>query len=425
MNKRLRRTMLITMVSIALTACRPAASQKDTQSVPADFGTLLVETPGGPWLLTPGNVQPFSRSFGQLSPDGCLVLVSSTTQSPPYPIHEYRIAGTDGVDLGHLFSCCDGDSWESWDRPYGVVWAPDSRGLAVTTGGAGAKAVPAGDLVWVDVPTGTVTHLAPAREAGYSGGGKPHFSPDGAWMATTTFYPASGTVGIVETGKGNPRSLFDGGFTQPPALAWAEDSSGFMVAVNRRLPEYDWELWWVPTTGEPTQLGSLVDVYLDKIVWRPGAKRLAYSAISDDSVHLANHDGSDDVAVPRSTGMETWQPIRSNTSSWSPDGRWLLAVDKGTSYSKFHDRIYYDSAYIIDTQKMRVHQRIDTRTYLLHGWLDANGYLASSFREEYTELYRCTPQGDCALLARLPNRIESISYTQTSCTKRSSDPAGE
>jgi hypothetical protein len=202
-------------------------------------------------------------------------------------------------------------------------------------------------------------------------------------------------------------------------LEWADDSSGFAVALRRweHVTDGTLELWWVPIDGAPVQTGQLADAR--SMGWQPGAERLVYSSSREDperpNLHLANRDGGGDVVVPDSAEKSFWHKSSVRdlfiSPSWSPDGRWLLTTSQG-------------NIYIVDIELLDMHQLLDVdRVHgwldvdRVHGWLDSAHYLAST-SQLGTELYRCVPLGACHYLAWIAGGIKGLSYTDKICTQK-------
>jgi hypothetical protein len=369
--------------------------------IPHDFGSLAVSTwSGAIWLLV-GGERPYlltQGESGRLSPDGCWVVFA---RRAPYCTEYWLISVDDSTPI-RLFPDRAGDDPNclAW-FPYGMAWSPSSEGVAVTTGGT-IKRYWTGDLLWVVVPDGARTVLA-AREAGY-----PHFSPNGRWVVTTT--PEEGwthsSLGLLNVDERVPQRLFTDFWEQ--YLEWADDSSGFAVALRRwgHMRDGILELWWVTVDGAPVQTGELADART--MVWQPGAERLVYSSSREDperpNLHLANRDGGGDVMVPDSAGKSFWHKSSVRdlfvSSSWSPDGRWLLTTSQ-------------ENSYIVDIASLDTHPLLDVDR--VHGWLDSAHYLAST-SQLGTDLYRCVPLGACHYLARIAGGLKGLSYTDKICT---------
>lgn len=366
-----------------------------TPAAAYDFGSLVVSLrTGAIWLLV-GKETPRLLAYGRdatLSPDGCRALFVQDSVTPP-PTPEYWIINIDDPAPSLLLSPQDSGA------VYGLAWSPDSRSLAVTNGSSAAsgKTMYTGNLWLVDVSDGDVTHLAG------SGAGVPRFSPDGEWIATSTpeIGWSHGTVGLWRVEDKSGQTLFDPLMYQ--YLKWADDSSGFALALQRH-GDAGLELWWVPVDDVPMQLGYLPNATY--AAWQPGVERLAYrpsSLVIEDpehhavhishSLHLVDRDGSGDVEVPGSEGM--W------TGPWSPNGRWLLTVDRD------------GHTYIVDTDIM--HTPLLLNVGRVHRWLDSAHYLASTYHAGGTELYRCMPPETCFSLGQLDGEIQRLDYTSKLC----------
>jgi len=392
-------------LTLSVTACRAPGQASGRAAVPSPVpyasstpfptasGSIAVGLESGEiWLLV-GDQAPRLLTHGhdpQLSPNGCAVsFVRQPTSPPPIPQHWL------------LYLRDPTASWQLWPLDersglvYGLAWSPNSQGLAMTNG-ASIKRIYGGNLRWIDASTGAVTEMAE------SGAGMPDFSPDGNWIATWTpdIGWSHGSVGLWHVADGTGKTLFSPLFRQ--ALQWADDSSGFAVALQRH-GETGMELWWVPVDAAPVELGRLPGA--DYVLWQPGAERLAYyaprfiedpesqTARSAHTLHLADRDGSGDVIVPDSEGMSLF--------SWSPDGRWLLTTDPD------------GHTYIVDTDAL--HAPLLLTVDHVHRWLDATHYLASTFHSSSTELYRCVPPEGCQLLARLSGRVRAVTYAGQIC----------
>jgi WD40 repeat protein len=358
----------------------PPPITRDTLCAPADFGCLAFQLePDAIWLLRGGEVpQPLTQgNLRILSPDGRFLAFSRTFPTEVW-IRDLRDSTETLLYVG---------------RPlvYDMAWSPDGKMLAITNG-AHAKYVPTGDLWRVDVPQGTVRQLAEEN------GGSPHFSPDGRWIAPVrTYWSPRVSLAIMRPDGGEHRLLFD--YLLSQRLEWASDSSGFALALTRMgaSEPSEKELWWVPTDGDPLQLGRLVDA--GDVQWQPGAQRLLYTPLHQGEqalLHLANRDGSGDVVVPGSQGMILRGLYVGEASGWSPDGRWFLAANSSGHF------------YLLDTHKLDAPWPLDVE--IVYGWLDAGHYLAGYSRESYVDLQRCVPRGACEFLAHIPGRIAALSY---------------
>jgi hypothetical protein len=368
-----------TSTPVAPPAATPSSVAAEAPRAPADLGCLAFQsTPDEIWLLRGGDV-PRLLTQGRLpllSPDGRFL-----TFFRAFPTEVWMLDLRDTTETLLYVG-----------RPmvYDVAWSPDGKMLAITNG-AQAKHVPTGDLWRVDVPQGTVSQLA-AED-----GGSPRFSPDGGWIALVrTYWSPRVSLALMRPDGAEHRLLFDDLLSQ--SLEWAHDSSGFAVALMRMGASEPSarELWWVATSGEPLQLGGLVDA--GDVQWQPGAQQLLYTPLRQGEqapLHLTNRDGSGDVAVPGSQGLILRGLYVGEASGWSPDGRWLAADRSG----RFH---------LLDLQELAVPQLLEVE--MAYGWLDAAHYLAGDRRESGVDLYRCQPAGACQFLARIPGTVEAVSY---------------
>lgn len=366
-----------TATPIALATAAPPAATAEAPRAPADLGCLAIQlAPDDIWLLRGGDV-PRSLTQGRsplLSPDGRFLAF-------------FRAFPTE-VWIRDLCESTEVPLYVGRPLVYDMAWSPDGTMLALTNG-AQAKHVPTGDLWRVDVPQGTVRQLAEQN------GGSPHFSPDGRWIALVrTYWSPRVSLGIMRPDGAEHRLLFDDLLSL--SLEWAHDSSGFAVALTC-LGASARELWWVPTSGEPLQLGGLVDV--GELQWQPGAERLLYTPLGEDEqapLRVAKRDGSRDVVVLGSQGLILPGLYASGLPSWSPDGRWFLSANTS---GRFH---------LLDLQELGAPRPLEME--LAYGWLDAGHYLAGERQRESVDLYRCQPLGACQFLARLPDSVEALSY---------------
>ncbi len=415
--------------ALALTiGCRPAPE------APADFGTLAVRVGHESIWLVRGRDKPRLLTQGarpQLAPDGCHLIFRRPGDDDSCNQNGYGCSDLDvwfinvaGTEIKRLFSPYD--EWE--ESTAGLEWAPNAKGLAATTMGT-AKALPRGDLYWVSVPRGAITQLAVADfQGGNNAGGTPHFSPDSKWVATTQAWTGytQAAVGLVGLDTHTARQVFYPLWAQ--GLVWADDSGGFVVAllVRRGVEKEDvtlrGELWWVPVVGEPKQLGELGDGNtVRSLRWQPGGQRLAYlyaqPGKESGSVHLVARDGSQNVEVPGSTGMEIWGAWQASEdhSAWSPDGTWLLLQD-GPSASRPGST---PRVYLVNTQRLASPQLLDVGS--VQGWLDATHYLVSNFKGDTLEFSVCDTDRACQLWAQVPmanpDQDMSLSYVNKICTK--------
>jgi dipeptidyl aminopeptidase/acylaminoacyl peptidase len=257
-----------------------------------------------------------------------------------------------------------------------------------------------GALWRLDIPAGTVRQLAD------HGAHWPLFSPDGNWLSIAS--PAGtlashGSLGLIDLEARGTLALFE--YVLVRDRAWAADSSGFVVALDRMGPNpVPTELWWVPTESEPTQLGQLVEVA--DLSWQPGGGRLVYQKWGHDGptgLVVANRDGGHELSIPGSEGMAP--RAYGQLPSWSPDGRWLLTMHEDGRY------------FLLDLDKRRLDP---LEAQVVHGWLDAEQYLSSLIdaedlaqyqrgEEMLLDLYRCEPLGPCEWLAQIPRQAR-LSY---------------
>jgi hypothetical protein len=357
------------------------------------FGCLVYADQGSNqpvWLLKGSNPPRLLAHVGrsQISPDGRYVFYTRN-----FPEELWTI-GTDGSGEKLLYTA-------PMDRPQiaGLLLSPDgTMGVCKLTCPGTPSSQDLGALWRLDVPTGTVRQLAE------KGAHWPLFSPDGRWLSVASpmgTLVSHGSVGLIDVEGRGDLALFDS--VRVWNRAWAADSSGFIVAFEKwaASPAVT-ELWWIPTSGLPAQLGRLMHVAT--LSWQPGGGRLVYQKrVGDDAtrLYLANRDGSEEVPIPGSEGMYLH-------GSWSSDGRWLLTRKEGGTF------------YLVDTDGPSLYL-LDVQ--VVYDWLDANYYLASYIHGEdlerywrgedmYIDLYRCAPLGRCELLAKVPPRPASLSYAE-------------
>jgi dipeptidyl aminopeptidase/acylaminoacyl peptidase len=378
------------------TTLSPATPPVSGTAVPSTDADLLIYQDQGlnqPIWVSQGVGTPSVLAHGdwfRLSPGG-----RSVAFVRGFP-HELWMASTDGSGERLLYTAPMGCPLIG-----SLLWSPDGTMVVfhLTSPGSPASQDP-GALWWLDITTGAVRQLADERAHW------PLFSPDSHWLSLASplgTLVSHGSVGLIDVeGQGDP-ALFE--FVNLWDRAWAADSSGFVVAFA------DWaaepvvtELWWIPTGGGPLNLGQLSDV--SELTWQPGGERLVYRRAEDDTgrLYLANRDGSDQQPLSGSEGLSL---VRGQFSSWSPDGRWLLAMnDRGTLF-------------LVDTAAPRVHL-LDVQ--VVYGWVDTGQYLAGTVPadrlEEYErgedvpiDVYRCAPLGTCEWLAPVP-RMARLSYAR-------------
>lgn len=403
---------LLIVVMIFVSGCQaasqtaPAPSPTPTLELAATpdaaytFGSLSVGLENDTiWLLVEDEApRLLTHGWGPLiSPDGRWVMVGRPPGKDSHTSAYWLIHTSDGAER-LLLSPEAGNNYLMYDR----AWSPDSRHVAFTCGGD-IKRMYAGDLWQVDIADGTVTQIA-EHDAG-----EPYFSPDGEWVATSTpeIGYSHGSIALWHVASKENRVLFAPLFLL--YLEWADDSSGFAAAFQPS-GKTDLELWWVPVDAAPVQLGHLPYAYA---AWQPNTERLAYYSpkyseepdsepgYSLHTIHLVNRDGSEDEIIPDSEGMlfcHTCDLGSHNAPLWSPDGRWLLLVDRN-----YHP-------YIVDTYALNAPIRLSVD--YARGWVDATHYLASTYQDNHTTLYRCVPPETCQPLAQFEGWLSSLSYTQ-------------
>ena len=366
----------------------PSPSATSTPEIAYPFGSLVIALQDETvWLLTE-NEAPQLLAYGfspQISPDGHWVVgVHHREEYSTIPL--FVLIDTHNRTEKLLFSPEDRKTCYI----YGRAWSPDSSHIAFTCGGD-AKRMYFGDLLLVDLVDGTVTQIA-ERDAGI-----PHFSPDGQWIATSTPWEGwtHGSIALWHIEGKRNQALFSPLYQL--YLEWADDSSGLAAAFQKQTEglglSEGLELWWIPVDATPVRLGYLPGAF--RAIWQPNTERLVYTGPSynSGSVHLVNHDGSGDTVIPGSEGMSFPED-----PPWSPDGHWLLLVD------------YNRLPYIVDTNVL--HTPISLNVDRVHGWVDATHYLASTYREDVSELYLCTLPETCRLLAQFAGQIRSLGYTE-------------
>jgi hypothetical protein len=185
------------------------------------------------------------------------------------------------------------------------------------------------------------------------------------------------------------------------------------------------ELWWVPVAGRPgaeksgdgapVQIGHLPDA--THISWQPGGGRLVYyarrvivdnkqgTARSLHSLYLANRDGSGAVELPGPVGMspvDPWEVWWYGAGPWSLDGRWLVTQDRE------------GHTYLLDTDHPGA--PLQPNVERVHGWLDAQHYLASTFSSDTTTLLRCALPETCHPIAQIKGQFWNLAYNPQHCT---------
>jgi len=276
---------------------------------------------------------------------------------------------------------------------HSATWSPDRSTIALRLSSPGASTShDAGELWGLDVATGEVRRLADR------GGHRHEFSPDGRWLALASpiaTLASHGSVARLDLATGTQEMLFDS--VEVADLAWAHDSSGFVVALSKGSGRWnETGTWWVPTGGPPEKLGRLPDTW--DVHWQPGGGRMVYRKGEPGGVsrlYLAGRDGSDERLISDSERMfPLWGPY----PAWSPDGRWLLTMREDGSH------------YLVDVETLAIYALDVVQVY---GWPGIDEYLVAAvpdgrledFRQGEAmpvDVYRCAPLGACAWMGAVP-----------------------
>lgn len=379
----------------AVAVTSPAPPSAPGSPIPSEPAFLIYQDQGAdePIWVSQGTAAPRVLAHGdwfRLSPDG-----HSVALARGFP-HELWVAGRDGSGEKRLYTAPMGSPLID-----SLLWAPDGKTVVFHLTCPGCPASQDRGALWhLDLATGAAQQLVE------EGAHWPLFSPDSRWLSLASplgTLVSHGSVGLIDVaeGQGDP-ALFQ--FVNVWDRAWVADSSGFVVAfTDGAAASGVTDLWWIPTSGATVKLGQLTGV-LD-LAWQPGGGRLVYQKAGEDGVgrlYVANRDGSHELPIPGSEGMSL---VRDQFPSWSPDGRWLLAMNEVGIH------------YLVDTAARSVHA-LDVQ--LVYGWLETGQYLAGTIpaerRGQYErgedvpiEVYRCAPLGACEWLAQVP-RLARLGY---------------
>ena len=368
-------------------------------AVPSSDGGFLVYAEQGegheqPIRLVQGTatrVLAHGNGF-QLSDDGRSI---GFTRGFP---EELWIAETVGLNASLVYTAPMGNP-----LIHSATWSPDRSTIALRLSAPASPAShDAGELWGLDVATGDVRRLVDR------GGHRHEFSPDGRWLALASPFAtlaSHGSVARLDLASETQELLFD--FVEVADLAWAHDSSGFVVALSKGSGLWtETETWWVPTGGPPEKLGRLPDAW--DVHWQPGGGRMVYRKGEPGGVsrlYLAGRDGSDEQLIPDSEEMSLMFQQWRGYPAWSPDGRWLLTMREDGSH------------YLVDVETLAIYPLDVEQVY---GWPGIDEYLVAAVPdgrlEDYwqgeampVDVYRCAPLGACAWLGAVP-RWAQVGY---------------
>jgi len=193
-----------------------------------------------------------------------------------------------------------------------TTFAGPAGKIALASAGAGAGAV----LINPDGSGRTVI--------GVSGGYRPVWSPDGKWLAYSTF-PEPWVIRVVRADGTSDREVLSRSAGAPatnPAYAWSPTGSEIAyqcatglcaVRVADSTTRRILDLTPVPAGSDPA--------------WSPDGSKIAFSCRFGIGLCLVNADGTDAAAFTSEPGFSVRFP------DWSPDGSRLLISSRSKVYT--------------------------------------------------------------------------------------------
>jgi TolB protein len=222
---------------------------------------------------------------------------------------ELYIVGMDGQDLRKV---TDNRSFNLFPR-----WSPDGQWIAYTSFRTGVPV-----LYLRNVATGAEKEMVRYGESKAPGG----FSPDGEWLYYSVSVDGNSDIHRTRVVRGSPEKVVEG---------WGLEVSPTVSPDGRRIA-------FVSDRGGSPQiyvktLGSREEVrisqgsgYATSPSWSPAGNRIAYTARSEGrfAVFTVAPDGSDLRQVAFAPGADCEDP------SFSPDGRYLVYTYRKRGYSE-------------------------------------------------------------------------------------------
>ncbi len=204
-----------------------------------------------------------------------------------------------------------------------ITLSPDKRRAAFISISGGSS-----DIYALDFLSGAVQQLTfnvpPTRIA------MPRWSPDGAWIAYTSWLEGRADVLLVPAQGGTPRRI--GAEFPIGALEWSPDSSGLLFVT---LTAWDNMIYYVDLAGGEKREIAAGHGRDYTAVWSPDGSRILFAsergAVEGAPLYLLERD----AIVPRRITEASHSYVGYR---WSPDAERIAAVEWG-SFSRFMNMV--------------------------------------------------------------------------------------
>jgi Tol biopolymer transport system component len=144
------------------------------------------------------------------------------------------------------------------------------------------------------------------------GGFDPTWSPDGRRIAYRLLLPEDdGEIWIVDADGSHAHDLVNDPNFSDWGPAWSPDGKTIAYDSNR---EVGLALWLMNADGSGQRI--IGRGHGEYPTWSPDGRRIAYAGGSYYDIHVADADGSADIAITNSSAYDMGP-------AWSPDGAWI------------------------------------------------------------------------------------------------------
>jgi Tol biopolymer transport system component len=150
------------------------------------------------------------------------------------------------------------------------------------------------------------------RQLTTDGGFDPTWAPDGRRIAYRRLLPEDdGEIWIVDADGSHRHDLVNDPNFSDWGPAWSPDGKTIAYDSNR---EVGLALWLMNADGSGQRI--IGRGHGEYPAWSPDGRRIAYAGGSYYDIHVADADGSADIAITNSSAYDMGP-------AWSPDGAWI------------------------------------------------------------------------------------------------------